>query len=172
MIKSVWVFHEYGGNLAWSSRLDEGKGWIGTDGTISSSATDKVGIDHTELWVDGVFHSSATGQSAFFYWHDATRGRTFANLEVRVTNRVGLTTTKAFRLNIDNVGPVLQISPRAEHAAARQAGHRDQNRDRSAPHRRARLGRFQFSVAALPVVVHRVRGPARRRPNRAGLRRP
>lgn len=113
VIKSVWVFHEYGGNLAWSSRLDEGKGWIGTDGTISSSATDKVGIDHTELWVDGVFHSSATGQSAFFYWHDATRGRTFANLEVRVTNRVGLTTTKAFRLNIDNVGPVLQISPRA-----------------------------------------------------------
>lgn len=118
VIKSVRVFHEYrgdefGGRLAWSSQLDQGKGWIGTDGTIISSATDKVGIDHTELWVDGVLHSSASGQSASFDWHDATRGKTFANLQVRVTNRVGLTTTKAFRLNIDNVGPVLRISPRA-----------------------------------------------------------
>jgi hypothetical protein len=118
VIKSVWAHHEYrgnelGGRLAWSSQLDLGKGWIGADGSISVSATDKVGIDHTELWVNGVLHSSTTAQSAFFNWHDTTRGKTFANLEVRVTNRVDLTTTKAFRLNIDNVGPVLKISPRS-----------------------------------------------------------
>ncbi|MEU4214068.1 Ig-like domain-containing protein [Actinoplanes sp. NPDC026623] len=118
VIASVWAWHEYGGDefggkLAWSSRLDQGTGWIGADGTITSSPTDKTGIDHTELWVDGVLRSSTTAQSAFFDWHDATRGKAFANLQVRVMNRVGLTTTKAFRLNIDNVGPVLRISPRA-----------------------------------------------------------
>lgn len=120
VIKSVSVWHEFtgdefGGKMAWSSQLDQGKGAIGTDGTIISTATDKTGIDHTELWVDGVLHSSSTTgrSSSYFDWHDATRGKTLANLQVRVTNRVGLTTTKAFRLTIDNVGPLLKISPRA-----------------------------------------------------------
>ncbi len=118
VISSVYAFHEYdfdqfGNRLAWSSQLDQGKGWIGTDGTISVTSTDKVGIDHTELWADGVLQGSATTQYARFDWHDATPGKTFANLEVRVTNRLGLTTTKAFRLNIDNAGPVLKISPRS-----------------------------------------------------------
>ncbi|WIM96697.1 Ig-like domain-containing protein [Actinoplanes oblitus] len=117
VINSVSVWHEFGGDQfggrqAWSSRLDQGNGWIGTDGTITSNATDKVGIDHTELWVDGVLRSSITGRWASFPWHDATRGKTSANLEVRVTNRVGLTTIKAFRLNIDNAGPVLRLTPR------------------------------------------------------------
>ncbi|GAA2711174.1 Ig-like domain-containing protein [Actinoplanes palleronii] len=118
VIKSVSAYHEYGGTdrggtIAWSSQLDLGKGWIGADGTITVGATDKAGVDHTELWVDGVRRSSITGQPNSFDWHDTTRGKTFANLEVRVTNRVGLTTTKAFRLNIDNVGPALKIAPRS-----------------------------------------------------------
>lgn len=118
VIKSVWASHEYditpvGGTMAWSSQLDQGNGWIGADGTINVIATDRAGIDHTELWVDGVLHGSTTAPSAGFDWHDATRGKTSANLEVRVTNRVGLTTTKAFRLKIDNAGPALKITPRS-----------------------------------------------------------
>lgn len=112
VIKSVWALNQYAGNLAWSSRIDDGTGWIGAVGTIDPFITDKTGIDHTELWVDGVLRSSSTAQSPMFSWQDTTRGKTSANLEVRVWNRVGLTTTKAFRLNIDNTGPVLRISPR------------------------------------------------------------
>ncbi|GAA4595661.1 hypothetical protein BJY16_001749 [Actinoplanes octamycinicus] len=117
VIESVWAFYQYGddrfGRMAGSSRLDEGTGWIGTDASISAHATDKAGIDHTELWVDGALRGSTTASSPYFDWHDATRGKTFANLEVRVTNRVGLTAIKAFRLNIDNVGPTVQITPRS-----------------------------------------------------------
>jgi hypothetical protein len=111
VITSVAALGNYYTDRGWSSQLDDGNGWTGADGTIVPFITDKAGIDHTELWVNGVLQGSSTARAPMFAWHDTTRGKTSANLEVRVSDRVGLTTTKSFHLNIDNAGPVLKVSP-------------------------------------------------------------
>lgn len=111
VITSVTAFGLIIGDFHWWSELEGGNGWVGTDAEISATVTDKAGIDHAELWADGVLQGTSTLSQPWFTWHDATRGKTSANVEIRVVDRVGLTTTKAFRLNIDNAAPVLKVSP-------------------------------------------------------------
>jgi hypothetical protein len=103
------------GSAYGSSRLDTGGGWVGNVGGIGPTTEDESPIVRTELWVNGV---AVTGNGQSAYWIAPATTAPTAELEVRVWDAAGNTSSKSFTVNIDKDAPAMTVYP-AERALIR-----------------------------------------------------
>jgi hypothetical protein len=90
-----------------TNRLDTGTGWVGASSILAPTIQDESLIARSEWWVNGVL----TSTDPSFSWNAGKVAASAANVQLRVWDAAGNTSSKAFRVGIDKAAPATTVYP-------------------------------------------------------------